>query len=98
MAIQDTYSRDITVAGCDVSLALKFETDCIACPTNAICDGSITALTRSNFWRATNYSHTFYECDQTKACIGRTETGDCMPGYALVFAIHIRPLLSGGGG
>ena len=81
VAIQDAYSNEITVGGCS-TWALKFKTECVACPANAICDGSITCLASPNFWRATNTSRTFYECEQTQACIGRTETGDCMPGYA----------------
>ena len=80
-AIADVYSNEITVGGCAGRLAVKFTTECIACPASGVCDGSITVLAQPNFWRPNNRSHTFYECKQTKACLGHTETGDCLPGY-----------------
>lgn len=43
--------------------------------------GSLLAQAEGNYWRPNNRSLTFYECSQSHACQGFTETGDCDAHY-----------------
>jgi len=82
LTIANVSSELITVAKCGTDgHGLKFETLCVACPANAICDGTTEFVVSDNHWRRTNVSLVVYFCERSFACIGNTPTGTCKEGY-----------------
>ncbi|CAG9311412.1 unnamed protein product [Blepharisma stoltei] len=62
-------------------------TQCLPCPSSAICYGNYTMVPTSGHWRSNNMSIKFWECPLSSACIGSPSppnvslTGLCDTGY-----------------
>lgn len=63
---------------------LKQGSDCLSCPTGAVCYGGSKIVAASGYWRASKTSDNFYRCPNPSACleeeIGSTED-HCASGY-----------------
>jgi hypothetical protein len=63
------------------------ETSCTPCPvTYASCIGGSNVVPKKGYWRASNETDVFYECNNYDACQGYIDTsssllGDCLYGY-----------------
>ncbi|KAJ9459811.1 hypothetical protein DIPPA_28586 [Diplonema papillatum] len=87
--IRPVESHYIHVGRCSpqsTTYALEFSEVCKACPNDAICSGTIHIQGKTNFWRATNLTTTFYECSGSNCnasvtCNVSTCPNACAEGY-----------------
>jgi hypothetical protein len=67
--------------------AAAVETSCIPCPVAyATCIGGSSIVPKAGYWRPSNVTDVFYECNNVDACLGYIDTtsslqGDCLEGY-----------------
>jgi predicted outer membrane repeat protein len=64
---------------------LEASTECLKCPTGAVCWGNSTMSPKKGYWRANNSTDKFFQCPYDLGCLGGEDdlsyTGLCESGY-----------------
>lgn len=73
------------------------DTECVACPEDAVCPGGSVMELSSGFWRQTQYSHDVLECPNVDNCLGGTEVADqCRQGHEGPLCTYLMPVYIAG--